>query len=290
MGKATITRLNKIISESGIASRRQADKLIEDGEVTVNGKRVYELGIKVDPKKDRIFVSGKPLKMVHSKIYIALHKPQGVLTTMEDPLGRPTIAKYVEEMPVRVFPVGRLDWDSEGLIVLTNDGDFAQKIMHPKHEVTKTYLVKLKRDPNPDQIRRLLRGVTILGGKVAAKSLVKVPRGKSDHPWYKIIITEGKNRQIRQMFEKINNDVLKLQRISIGCLKLGKLKRGQWEILESDDLKRIFVADNPEALLEKKSYKTAKVSRGKFPKGPPPKRNDTKRNPVIKSKKQLFGD
>lgn len=288
MGKTTSTRLNKVIAESGIASRRQADKLIEDGEVTVNGKRVYELGIKVNPNTDRIFVSGKPLKISHSKIYIALHKPQGVLTTMDDPLNRPTIAQYVEQMPVKVFPVGRLDWDSEGLLVLTNDGDFAQRIMHPKHEVTKTYLVKLQREPNPDQIRRLLRGVTILGGKVAAKSLVKVPRGKSDHPWYKIIITEGKNRQIRQMFEKINNDVLKLQRIAIGCLKIGKLKRGDWEILDPADLKKIFIADDPEALQEKKSYKATpeKVAKKK----PTAKKMGTKKNPSMKTKQELFGD
>jgi 23S rRNA pseudouridine2605 synthase len=287
MGKTSTTRLNKVIAESGIASRRKADQLIEEGEVTVNGKRVYELGIKVDPAKDRIFVSGKPLKVTHSKIYIALHKPQGVLTTMEDPLNRPTIAQYVDEMPVKVFPVGRLDWDSEGLLVLTNDGDFAQRIMHPKHEVTKTYLVKLQRDPNPDQVRRLLRGVTIMGGKVAAKSLVKVPRGKSDHPWYKIIITEGKNRQIRQMFEKINNDVLKLQRIAIGCLKLGKLQRGQWEILEPADLKKIFIADDPEALKEKKSYKATPE---KIARKPLAKKVGTKKNPTMKTKRQLFGD
>lgn len=287
MAKTTLSRLNKVISESGIASRRQADKMIEEGEVTVNGKRVYELGIKVDPSKDRIFVSGKPLKIVHSKIYIALHKPQGVLTTMDDPLGRPTIARYVDEMPLKVFPVGRLDWDSEGLLLLTNDGDFAQKVTHPKHEVTKTYLVKLQREPTPDQIRRLLRGVTILGGKVSAKSLVKVPRGKSDHPWFKIIITEGKNRQIRQMFEKINNDVLKLQRIAIGCLKLGKLERGQWEIMDVADIKKIFVADDPEALKEKKSYKATKAKQAKRPSV---KKIGTKKNPVVKSKRQLFGD
>lgn len=288
MGKTTTTRLNKVIAESGIASRRQADRLIEEGEVTVNGKRVYELGIKVNPNVDRIFVSGKPLKVVHSKIYIALHKPQGVLTTMDDPLNRPTIAQFVEQMPVKVFPVGRLDWDSEGLLVLTNDGDFAQRITHPKHEVTKTYLVKLRREPTSDQIQRLLRGVSIIGGKVAAKSLVKVPRGKSDHPWFKIIITEGKNRQIRQMFEKINNDVLKLQRIAIGCLKIGKLKRGEWEILEQADLKKMFIADDPEALKEKKSYKATpeKVYRNK----PTAKKAGSKKNPSMKSKNELFGD
>ncbi len=287
MGKTTLSRLNKLISESGVASRRQADKLIEEGEVTVNGKRVFELGIKVDSSKDRIFVSGKPLKITQSKIYIALHKPQGILTTMNDPFNRPTIARYVEQMPVKVFPVGRLDWDSEGLLLLTNDGDMAQKITHPKHEVTKTYLVKLQREPTSDQVRRLLRGVTIMGGKVSAKSLAKVPRGKAEHPWYKIVITEGKNRQIRQMFEKINNDVLKLQRVAIGCLKLGKLKRGDWEILDSADLKRVFIPDRPEEVKELKSYK---LTPERVAHKPVVRKQGTKKNPLIKSKRELFGD
>lgn len=287
MGKTTVSRLNKLISESGVASRRQADKLIAEGEVTVNGKRVFELGIKVDPAKDRIFVSGKPLKITHSKIYIALHKPQGVLTTMDDPLQRPTIAQFVEQMPLKVFPVGRLDWDSEGLLLLTNDGDMAQKITHPKHEVTKTYLIKLQRVPTPDQVKRLLRGVTIMGGKVAAKSLTKVARGGSEHPWFKIVITEGKNRQIRQMFEKINNDVLKLQRIAIGCLKLGKLKRGEWEILETADLQRVFVPDSPEEVKELKSYKATPE---KTARKPTARRVGSKKKPQVKSKQELFGD
>lgn len=287
MGKTAVTRLNKLISESGIASRRQADKLIAEGEVTVNGKRVFELGIKVDSAKDRIFISGKPLKIVHSKIYIALHKPQGILTTMEDPLDRPTIAQFVEQMPLKVFPVGRLDWDSEGLLLLTNDGEMAQKITHPKHEVTKTYLVKLRREPTADQVKRLLRGVSIVGGKVSAKSLSKVSRGGSEHPWFKIVITEGKNRQIRQMFEKINNDVLKLQRIAIGCLKLGKLKRGEWEILENADLKRVFVPDSPEEVKELKSYKATPE---KTARKPTARRVGTKKKPQIKSKQELFGD
>lgn len=287
MGKSTISRLNKLISESGIASRRQADKLIEEGEVTVNGKRVFELGIKVDSSKDRIFVSGKPLKVIHSKIYIAFHKPQGILTTMDDPMNRPTIAQFVEQMPVKVFPVGRLDWDSEGLLLLTNDGDFAQKVTHPKHEITKTYLVKLRKEPTADQVRRLLRGVTIIGGKVSAKSLTKVPRGSSEHPWYKVIITEGKNRQIRQMFEKINNDVLKLQRVAVGCLKLGKLKRGDWEILEPADLNRVFIADDPEAIKEKQSHKATPE---KMARKTTAKKTGSKKNPHIKSKHELFGD
>jgi 23S rRNA pseudouridine2605 synthase len=189
---------------------------------------------------------------------MAFFKPAGVLTTMSDPLERPNISDYTKDVPVRVFPIGRLDYDSEGLILLTNDGDFAQKITHPKNEVTKTYIVKLRRDPAPTQIQRLLRGVTIRDGKVAAKSLEKINRGKDDHPWYKIVITEGKNHQIRQMFEKINNDVLKLQRVAIGRLRIGALKRGQLVYLNEAILDKIFLPDLPDEVKEMKSYKGKK--------------------------------
>ncbi|RYZ67206.1 MAG: rRNA pseudouridine synthase, partial [Proteobacteria bacterium] len=132
-------RLNKYISECGIASRRRADELINEGHVVVNGKKVYELGTKVRPTVDRITVSGKPIKPTTHKVYILFNKPKNVVTTMEDPEGRPAIADYFERLPVRVFPVGRLDWDSEGMILLTNDGEFAQKVNHPSEEILKTY-------------------------------------------------------------------------------------------------------------------------------------------------------
>src|SRR5437868_4389091 len=171
-------RLNKLIADSGLASRRHADRMIEEGQVTVNGKRVYELGIKVDPAHDAVMVNGKPLKKPLENIYILFNKPRGVLTTMEDPLDRPTIAEYLEGVPGRVFPVGRLDWDSEGLLLLTNDGDFANKVTHPKAEVTKTYLVKVDGQPSKEDIQKLLRGVSIVGGRVAAKHIEKETGGK----------------------------------------------------------------------------------------------------------------
>lgn len=133
-------RLNKFIAESGLASRRHADRMIEEGLVTINGKKVYELGVKVDPSKDKILVEGKPVKTQSTKLYIMFNKPRGVITSMEDPLDRPTVAEYMGDVPFRVYPVGRLDWDSEGLLFLTNDGDFANRVMHPKEEVTKTYV------------------------------------------------------------------------------------------------------------------------------------------------------
>lgn len=253
-------RLNKLIADNGIASRRHADRLIEDGHVTVNGKRVYELGVKVDPKSDRILVDGKPLrKTLAQKLYLVMNKPKGVLTTMEDPLERPTIAEYLGDVPTRVFPVGRLDWDSEGMLLLTNDGDFANKVMHPKAEVTKTYLVKLNGQPQPHHIEKLKRGVSIVGGRVSARHIEKIKKSgekKSDkYDWYKIVITEGKNRQIRQMFEKVGFDVIKLQRVAIGRLRLGALRLGEIVYLNEAAIQRVFLADDPEELKEKRTYK-----------------------------------
>jgi 23S rRNA pseudouridine2605 synthase len=259
-------RLNKLIADSGLASRRHADRMIEEGQVTVNGKRVYELGIKVDPQNDRILVDGKVLrKPLSEKIYVMLNKPKGVLTTMEDPLNRPTVKELlVEKVPMRVFPVGRLDWDSEGLLLLTNDGDFANRVMHPKAEVTKTYLVKLNGQPQPHHLEKLRRGVTIIGGKVAARHLEKIKKpgeNKSDkYDWYKIVITEGKNRQIRQMFEKVGFDVLKLQRVAIGRLRIGALKSGELVFLNDVAVERVFLADSPEEVKAKKTYQNRQKS------------------------------
>lgn len=183
------------------------------------------------------------------------YKPKGILTTMEDPLGRPTVKQYIDEIPTRVFPVGRLDWDSEGLLLLTNDGDYANRVANPHSEVTKTYLVKLDGQPKDEQLQKLLTGVSIVGGKVAAKSVEKVKRGRDQYAWIKIVITEGKNRQIRQMFEKIGFDVLKLQRVAIGRLRIGNLQRGEMVFLNEIAADRVFMADTPEIMVEKKSYK-----------------------------------
>jgi 23S rRNA pseudouridine2605 synthase len=255
-------RLNKLIADSGLASRRHADRMIEEGQVSVNGKRVYELGIKVDPAHDRILVNGKPLKKPLENIYVLLNKPRGVLTTMEDPLDRPTIAEYLEGVPGRVFPVGRLDWDSEGLLLLTNDGEFANKVTHPKSEVTKTYLVKVDGQPTKEDLAKLVRGVSIIGGKVAAKHIEKVKRqeGSDKYDWFKIVITEGKNRQIRQMFEKIGFDVQKLQRVAIGRLRIGNVERGELVFLNEAAVERVFLPDSPDEIKLKKTYKGRAVA------------------------------
>ena len=173
--KTTQVRLNKLLAERGVASRRGADKLIEEGQVLVNGKKVYELGVKVNPAEDKITVSGKPLRGKNQNLYIMFNKPKNVITSMNDPLERVTVADYMREVPGRVYPIGRLDWDSEGLLLLTNDGDFAQKVMHPKEEVTKTYHVKLNGQPLLYQIKKLYAGVSIPeAGKLKAKLVEKL--------------------------------------------------------------------------------------------------------------------
>lgn len=245
-------RLNKLLAERGLASRRGADKLIAEGLVTVNGKKVYELGVKVDEHQDKIIVDGKPLRSKNQIFYIMFNKPKNVITSMFDPLDRPTVADYVADVPGRVFPIGRLDWDSEGLLLVTNDGDFANEVMHPKKEVTKTYHVKVNGQPAPDKIAKLLSGVSIPDGRVRAKHIEKLKMTKSKttktsdkYDWFKIVITEGKNHQVREMFKKIGFDVMKLQRVAIGKLRLGSLETGEYQFINEAARDRIFMPDLP---------------------------------------------
>lgn len=276
--KSDLVRLNKLLAERGLSSRRGADKLIADGLVMVNGKKVYELGVKVNPNKDKITVDGIPLRNKTENIYVMFNKPKNVITSMVDPLERPTVADYMEELPVRVFPIGRLDWDSEGLLLLTNDGEFAQQVSHPKTEVTKTYHVKVDGQPKEYQIKKLLTGVSIPGGRVKAKHVEKLKMSKSktskvsdNYDWYKIVITEGKNHQVREMFKKIGFDVIKLQRVAIGKLRLGALDRGEMVFLNEAATQRVFLPDLPEEAHgrrdvrhKSKKVKAEEVSKKKF--------------------------
>lgn len=264
-----LTRLNKFLAECGVASRRHADQLIAEGAVLVNGKKVYELGTRVSPS-DRITVNGKPVKAAGEKVYVLFNKPKHVVTTMNDPEGRPSIADYFQRLPVRVFPVGRLDWDSEGMILLTNDGDFAQKVNHPAQEIIKTYLVKVSGHPSEDQLQRLRQGVSIPSGRVAARFVERArSKGSSEKDWIRIGIAEGKNRQIRFMFEKIGFDVLKLQRVAIGALKMpSTLERGQFVFLTEMGLKKIFEQTKRERLPEKRKRSVKTESRDKASRGP----------------------
>ncbi|HVK62434.1 MAG TPA: pseudouridine synthase [Bdellovibrionales bacterium] len=236
--------MNKWLSECGIASRRKADELIAEGAVQVNGKKVYELGTRIVPNEDRISVNGKPIKEETRRVYIMFNKPRSVMTTMNDPEGRPSISDFFERLPMRVFPVGRLDFDTEGLILLTNDGEFAQKVNHPSKEIFKTYIAKISGKPSPAQLDKLRTGVSIPGGRVTAKNVERISRGGEQYDWIKLSISEGKNRQIRYMFEKIGFDVMKLQRVSIGQLKMpSSLKRGEFVFLTEKGIAKIFERD-----------------------------------------------
>lgn len=240
-------RLNKFLADSGLASRRKADEIIENGEITINGKKVFELGIRVDPKEDRILYKGKPVKAQSRFVYYVFNKPRSVVTTTSDPFGRPTVLDYFAKETLRIFPVGRLDWDAEGLILITNDGEFAHKVIHPEKGVLKTYHVKLSGLPSDQQLEKLRVGVSIEGGgKVAAVQVRRLSAKTTDKKaWIEITIREGKNHQIKKMFQKINHDVIKLRRVAIGGLKLGNLQSGEFKELSPDDFLRIFRKPKP---------------------------------------------
>ncbi|MCC7404362.1 MAG: rRNA pseudouridine synthase [Bdellovibrionales bacterium] len=238
---SALVRLNKYLAMCGIASRRKADELIDSGSVKVNGKVVYELGVRIDPNQDQVTVSGRLTRPEAQKVYIMFHKPKHVLTSMSDPQGRPTVADFFKRLPLRIFPVGRLDWDTEGLLLLTNDGEFAQRVNHPKEEIAKVYLAKVDGKPTPEQLRRLITGVSIIGGRVRALEAIRLRgKGSDQYDWIRIAITEGKNRQVRQMFQKIGFDVKKLQRVAIGQLRLANLPRGEHVLLGPQELRKIF--------------------------------------------------
>jgi 23S rRNA pseudouridine2605 synthase len=245
-------RLNKFLADSGLASRRKADEIIEDGQITINGKKVYELGIRIDPKIDVVLFNGKPVKAQSRFVYYLLNKPRSVVTTTSDPFGRPTVLDYFPKETLRVFPVGRLDWDAEGLILITNDGEFAHKVIHPEKGVLKTYQVKLDGLPTDHQLEKLRVGVSIEGGgRVSAVFVRRLSAKTTDKKaWIEITIREGKNHQIKKMFHKIGFDVIKLRRVAIGGLKLGSLQAGAYKELTPDDFLRIFKRPKPATTAE----------------------------------------
>ncbi len=234
-------RLNKYLADCGVASRRKADEMIENGEVTINGKKVYELGIRVNPKQDRILFRGKPVQAQNRFVYYAFNKPKSVVTTTEDPHGRPTVMDYFKKGTLRLFPVGRLDYDAEGLLIITNDGEFAQKVIHPDEHVSKTYHVKLNGIPTDPQLDKLRRGVSIVGGKVMALFIKRLDKKTTDKKaWVEVVIDEGKNHQVKQMFTKIGFDVVKLRRVAIGEFRLGTLQGGEHRELTFEQIHKIF--------------------------------------------------
>ncbi len=231
-------RINKFLSEAGVVSRREADRLILEGRVQVNNQVVDELGQKIDPERDAVSVDGKKIKMEEGPIYLMLNKPAGYLVTLKDPFERPTIRSLLPPSMGRVFPVGRLDLDSEGLLLLTNDGELAFRLSHPRFEVKKTYLVKVRGEPSRETLRRLERGVFIEGRKTAAAKLTVLERSPRSS-WLRIEIHEGRKREVRLMCRTVGHDVLELRRVGFGGLALKKLRPGEWRSLESWEIRRL---------------------------------------------------
>ncbi len=234
-------RLQKIIAQAGIASRREAERLIADGQVTVNGKRIVDLGTKVDPEDSHIKVKGKLIRPETRKVYLILNKPDGFVTTMKDPEGRPTVIDLIHRIKERVTPVGRLDFHTEGLLLLTNDGDLAHAITHPTRHLPKVYRVKVKGKPSPEKLQRLRRGIRLEEGMTAPMEIKKI-KNLPANAILEITLHEGKNRQIRRMFDKIGHSVLKLTRTRIGPIHLGSLAQGKFRKLDAWEVEKLMAA------------------------------------------------
>ncbi len=234
-------RLQKYLSECSVASRRKSEELIMQGKVFVNGKKA-SIGDKVDPKTDIVTVNGKKVHKVKEKYYIMLNKPRGYVTTMSDELGRKCVKELVANVGAVVYPVGRLDRDSEGLLLLTNDGEFANNIMHPRKHIPKTYRVTVRSALTEDQITSLTGGVMI-DGRQTLPAEVRLLEKSESRSVFEIVIYEGRNRQIRKMCEETGLEVARLKRTAVGGVKLGMLHTGSWRELSEDELKRLSNRD-----------------------------------------------
>jgi 23S rRNA pseudouridine2605 synthase len=227
-------RLQKILAHAGVGSRRQCEDLITAGRVSVDGRPVRELGTRVDPAQQRICVDGQPIKTEHL-VYWVVNKPRGYLCTNHDPAGRPRAIDLVPHVSQRVYTVGRLDEDSEGLLLLTNDGELAFRLMHPRFGVEKTYLVQVAGSPSPEDIGQLLKGVWLSDGHVRARH-VKRMKTQGDSTWLRIVLSEGKNREIRRMLARLEHKVLRLRRIALGPIELGRLAAGKSRKLSAPEI------------------------------------------------------
>jgi 23S rRNA pseudouridine2605 synthase len=233
-GQMPEERLQKILAHAGIASRRKAEELITAGRVSVNGKTVMELGSKADLSVDKVKVDGRILSAPKHHLYIALHKPKNCVSTVQDPQGRQTVMSFFKGFNERIYPVGRLDYASEGLLLLTNDGEFANRLMSPASHVTKTYLVKVNGPLTSDQEQEFRRGIPMHGRRTAPAGL-KLIR-KTVNPWYEVRLVEGRQNQIRIMFKHFGRLVEKLKRVKIGFLDLGTLKPGAYRTLTNGEV------------------------------------------------------
>ncbi len=242
-------RLQKVLAAAGIASRRGAERLILEGHVEVNGRTVTLLGTKVDPERDAVRVDGRRIRPAGgTRAYYALHKPRGVVTTLADPEGRPSLRDFLPRGRRRLFPVGRLDYDSDGLLLLTDDGELAKDLMRPASGVVKTYRIKVRGRPSPEAVARLERGIP-LDGRPTLPAEVRVVR-QAENSWLEIRVVEGRNRQVRRMLEAVGHPVLRLRRTAYGGIGLGRLAPGECRPLTPAEVARLregIAAGGPKA-------------------------------------------
>lgn len=235
-------RLQKLLAHAGVASRRQAEQMILEGQVTVNGERVTVLGTRVQPQ-DRVVVKGKLIEVPDEEsVYYLLHKPTGVITSAKDPQGRKTVVDLLREVPQRVYPVGRLDYDTSGILLLTNDGELAYRLMHPRYGVEKTYRVGIKERPSSSALKQLREGIVLEDGKTAPAKVREIISHLNEGPLYYIDITihEGRNRQVRRMFTQVGYPVATLKRIRFGPLKLEpSLSQGEYRALSKSEIQAL---------------------------------------------------
>ena len=231
------SRLQKILAASGAASRRKAEELIAAGRVTVNGK-VAHLGDSAVPGRDKIALDGEPVEMAKEKLYFVLHKPRGFVTTLHDERGRKCVAQLMEDVGTRVYPVGRLDKDSEGLLLLTNDGEFANQIAHPKKHIAKTYRVTVRPAVTDDQLNQIATGI-VIEGRRTAPAKVRVLQQELGRVVLEIVLYEGRNREIRKMCEALGLEVARLKRVAVGPVRLGMLPQGKYRELTKEELRAL---------------------------------------------------
>lgn len=234
--KSGAIRINKYIASAGVASRRKADELIQAGRVVVNGQTVVDLGIKIWPNRDKIFVDGKQIVILDKPVYILFNKPTDCITTTSDERGRQKVLDYVR-VRERIFPVGRLDRKTTGVLLLTNDGEIANRMMHPRRKIEKIYQVTLDAPITPEQIAQLRKGVKLEDGFASADEILALPGGKNKV--LGVVLHEGRNRQVRRMFEKLGFDVKKLDRVSYAGLIYTGLRRGAWRYLTTTEIRKL---------------------------------------------------
>jgi 23S rRNA pseudouridine2605 synthase len=242
-------RLNKFLAHAGAGSRRHCEDLILAGRVRIDGRVVRELGTRVDPQQHRVSVDGQPLRS-ERLVYWLVNKPRGYLCTNHDPAGRPLAIDLVPQVSQRVYTVGRLDEDSEGLLLLTNDGDLANRLMHPRYGVDKTYLVQVVGIPNAEDVKRLLQGVWLSDGHVRARRVKRVKR-QGESTWLQIVLNEGKNREIRRMLARLGHKVIRLRRIALGPVQLDRLPSGKARRVSLAELEALRKATERAALGDK---------------------------------------